>query len=424
MKNLLIKLLCLFLVVAFSPDFLSAQTMGKPNGNNLDFFATNNTGKQIGHRQLGAWGTFNNNARWIGIGQPSVPSSVELYGMRIQDRTYVASFSLNGSTTDKDLEIQWGRTSCPTAPGGTIGVGGIGGTAPPPANNALCNPQLKFNFISSPTASQLAMRLSKNGYLETFGQQRAYSVPGNFSNYTEMAHGGSNGYINTVGNGNLELRHDGDPKTRLTPWGNFTIGVLNPSTAFKLEVNGLTRCTFGVWTSSDEKFKTNVAELGNVSDKLASLKGVTYDYNAEAKGGIELLDEENRTHYGFIAQDLEKVFPDLVITDEYGAKAIRYEGLIPVLVEGFKNQTELVDEQENTITSLTTEVENLKAQLSEIVNVLNSMQDEVELKLTPTKKAQDAMGSLEQNRPNPFKGITTIDYKLPKNASNATLKVK
>ncbi|GMI14267.1 hypothetical protein TrVE_jg2647, partial [Triparma verrucosa] len=49
---------------------------------------------------------------------------------------------------------------------------------------------------------------------------------------------------------------------------------------------------------------------------------------------------DNNTHYGFIAQEVEEVVPELVGTDELGMKSIRYLGFTPVLLEALKEQQE------------------------------------------------------------------------------------
>ena len=54
--------------------------------------------------------------------------------------------------------------------------------------------------------------------------------------YTEFGHNGSNGYINTVGDGNLDFRHDGNIKMVINPGGYVGIGTTSPKT--KLHVNG------------------------------------------------------------------------------------------------------------------------------------------------------------------------------------------
>ena len=62
------------------------------------------------------------------------------------------------------------------------------------------------------------------------------------------------------------------------------------------------------------------------------IDGVTYNWNEEMLRMSP--SKSGQTGYGFIAQELEKVLPDLVKTGDY--KSIQYDGLIPVLLQAIK----------------------------------------------------------------------------------------
>ena len=86
-------------------------------------------------------------------------------------------------------------------------------------------------------------------------------------------------------------------------------------------------------------------------DKISKISGNTYDWKAELKDvhGFEGND------VGVIAQEIEEVLPQIVTTRETGYKAVKYEKLVALLIEGIK-------EQQLQIHSLQLEVENLKKQ--------------------------------------------------------------
>jgi trimeric autotransporter adhesin len=65
--------------------------------------------------------------------------------------------------------------------------------------------------------------------------------------------------------------------------------------------------------------------------KIARLRGVTWEWREEAPP-----EAKAQPGMGVIAQELEKVFPELVITDEQGLKSVVYEGLIAPLIEAVK----------------------------------------------------------------------------------------
>jgi hypothetical protein len=135
------------------------------------------------------------------------------------------------------------------------------------------------------------------------------------------------------------------------------VGIKTTSAAYDLDVNGTIRCV-SLIQSSDLRLKKEVKEMekGSLGD-LAQLKGVTYKLKTPEELGINTsptlpsdtgnisvpLNILSPDHYakeytGFIAQDVQKVFPDLVSEDADGKLAIDYFGLIPVLVEAIKEQ--------------------------------------------------------------------------------------
>ncbi|MGB3466888.1 MAG: hypothetical protein WBA74_16525, partial [Cyclobacteriaceae bacterium] len=86
--KLLYSAMAIFAAILITPDFSQAQSVGKPSGNTLNFFNTNNAGGLLGHREGGTFGTFGNSDQWIGNGQPvTVPggsTKVPAYGLRSQ----------------------------------------------------------------------------------------------------------------------------------------------------------------------------------------------------------------------------------------------------------------------------------------------------------------------------------------------------
>ena len=71
-------------------------------------------------------------------------------------------------------------------------------------------------------------------------------------------------------------------------------------------------------------------------DKIKQIKGVSFDWNEKS---------ENTGHdIGVIAQDIEKVLPELVATRDNGYKAVRYEKIVALLIEAIKDQQSQIDE--------------------------------------------------------------------------------
>jgi N-acetylneuraminic acid mutarotase len=133
------------------------------------------------------------------------------------------------------------------------------------------------------------------------------------------------------GAGDLEV-------ARIAPGGNVGIGTNAPTQ--KLHVIGNILAT-GTITPSDVRYKKNIQPLGNALAKLRQLNGVTYTLNSAA---FPEWNFSNQLQYGLIAQEVEKVFPEMVHTiSDKGYKGVDYVKLIPVLLESIKEQQAQID---------------------------------------------------------------------------------
>ncbi len=113
---------------------------------------------------------------------------------------------------------------------------------------------------------------------------------------------------------------------------NVGIGVGSPTDRLVV-FNGTTtgRYTTTGWThASDQRNKKNILNLEPSLEKLLLLSPKRYDYLNE--------ETNNSSHIGFIAQDLEQLFPEFVHTDAEGMKSIAYGQMVPVLVQSIQEQ--------------------------------------------------------------------------------------
>jgi hypothetical protein len=94
--------------------------------------------------------------------------------------------------------------------------------------------------------------------------------------------------------------------------------------------------------TSDINFKENITDLSSMSDKLKLLRPVTYKLKTEVSG-LFVDKDKNNTQYGFLAQELQKIFPEMVTSQENGILGIQYTELIPVLVQALKEQQDQID---------------------------------------------------------------------------------
>ena len=95
---------------------------------------------------------------------------------------------------------------------------------------------------------------------------------------------------------------------------------------------------------SDIRFKKNISSIEGVLTKINQLRGVTYNWKDNTKDTAQQI--------GFIAQEVEKVFPQLVKTDEKGMKSVAYSNMVPVLLEAIKEQQQQIDELKKMIEQL------------------------------------------------------------------------
>lgn len=101
---------------------------------------------------------------------------------------------------------------------------------------------------------------------------------------------------------------------------------------------------------SDYRFKSNVNPLSGSLSKVCSLQGVTYDWKVASYPNEHFT---NKKQIGFIAQDLEVVYPQVVNTRTDGYKTVDYDLLVPALVEAIKELNTKVTSQDSIIKSLT-----------------------------------------------------------------------
>jgi hypothetical protein len=95
--------------------------------------------------------------------------------------------------------------------------------------------------------------------------------------------------------------------------------------------------TNGITVSSDIRLKENFEPMSNALDLVSQLNGFYYTWKKDA-------GTDKPRKIGFIAQEVEKVIPELVKTDSEGMKSVDYVSVVPILVEAFKHQQKQIDE--------------------------------------------------------------------------------
>jgi hypothetical protein len=151
------------------------------------------------------------------------------------------------------------------------------------------------------------------------------------------------------------------------------VGVGRTPMTNKLEVEGeASKTTPGSWVgNSDARLKKNIMPLNSheMLDKLLALQGVTYEWNDDKTGSAR----PEGVQYGFVAQNIQTVFPTLVEEDKLGYLQTAYGTYDAMTVEAIRALHEKIEAQQAEIeklktrnaesTALKAQIENQKAQL-------------------------------------------------------------
>jgi hypothetical protein len=180
----------------------------------------------------------------------------------------------------------------------------------------------------------------------------------------------------------------------------------------------------GIWLGSDIKFKENISDIESPLEKILTLHGVSYNWvklppdttridSILAKDGTwlklntsqyeyidtsvvnkpyldELIKQRDMKHFGLIAQEVQKVIPELVNVIPDGTYAVEYTAVIGILIEAIKEQQDQINMLKSAINS----------------PIFPGGNPEMKL------KSEKLNGNrLYQNSPNPFNKTTVIRYR-------------
>ena len=224
-----------------------------------------------------------------------------------------------------------------------------------------------------------------------------------------------------------------------TVQANGNVGIFNESPGVALEVGTSgsvrqVRVNGNIVFGSDARMKENIKDISKSLGKLRQLRSVSYNFKEDNKEqpipekflekgfDIEKMKAElksipktnqyllSRNFYGFLAQDVQKLFPDLVFEDSVGMLSVDYIGMIPLLVNGLKEQQEQIEKQQ-------LQIEELQAAV--FSNILRSDTNTEEK--TGINQVNVETSVLYQNAPNPFSERTVIRYFLPESTKTADI---
>jgi hypothetical protein len=134
--------------------------------------------------------------------------------------------------------------------------------------------------------------------------------------------------------GNILIDHN---NIKMVGVGSVEIGAKSPGNMYLsagalgyISVFGGLRATDDIvaFSTSDVKLKKNVSVINSPLEKISKISGVKFDWSSEAPFiGHDI---------GVLAHEIEEIIPEAVITRNNGTKAVRYEKIIPLLIESIK----------------------------------------------------------------------------------------
>jgi trimeric autotransporter adhesin len=145
------------------------------------------------------------------------------------------------------------------------------------------------------------------------------------------------------------------------------VGIGTDAPLEKLHVNGNIYLTGNVTGPSDRRLKTEITPINDALATLAKLEGVSFFWKDDHPN-------KDTKQFGLIAQELEKVLPELVKTNADGFKSVNYISLIPFLLESIK-------QQQSEIESLTSENVTLKSEAAELKSEIATLKSTLETKV-------------------------------------------
>jgi trimeric autotransporter adhesin len=224
------------------------------------------------------------------------------------------------------------------------------------------------------------------------------SLYNNTTGYGNTAVGSNALYFNTTGFRNVAIGNNAGQNVISGSYNNYigwNVGVAyaddetgvtrigNPTYATAIYVAGIasspvTGATVVVTPSgrlgvlaSSERYKTAITSLTNEPEKLQRLRPVTFHLKSEPQGSLQ---------YGLIAEEVENIYPDLVIRSEDGRiQGVRYDELAPILLSEVQHQrTEIAELRQQVLKMIDllqqgAKVAELERQVAEMRNANKSM---------------------------------------------------
>ena len=130
----------------------------------------------------------------------------------------------------------------------------------------------------------------------------------------------------------------------ITMGQSLAVGSINPSaTVGRIDASN----DVVAFSTSDIRFKENIQSIDNALEKITQIGGYTFDWKTDKE--LVILHGHSGHDVGVIAQEIEKVLPEVVTTRDNGYKAVKYEKLVALLIESNKELLKRIEVLESKI---------------------------------------------------------------------------
>ncbi len=226
--------------------------------------------------------------------------------------------------------------------------------------------------------------------IETFGLNMTNYRPGakmSFGDYGSTQYYSANVFIGELGNTDSDaLQLSGNSGIYFTVGGQGAYEVGRFTSSGDLHVRGTVYGSSSIY--SDIRLKKNIKSVTNSLQTIKQLRGVSYDLKTDKDDALlaslqtvrtidvksakdlekskkEAQDRiiESANQIGFVAQEIQGVLPQLVKTNNEGMLSVNYIGVIPLLVEGIKEQQAVIDAQKVEIDNLKKDIIAIKRRI-------------------------------------------------------------
>ena len=350
---------------AIGAGALLSNTTGEENTANGAFALFSNT-DGVGNTATGASALFSNT---IGTSNTATGSSTLSNNTEGSDNTATGSFALNRNITGQRNTA----TGTSALLNNTTGISNTATGAFTLSSNTEGhdNTSSGLQALNQNTTGDFNTAVGSNALVNNtdgdFNTSIGFNALGfNSVGSNNTALGANAGFNLTEGDNNIDINNQGlagdsgtirigtaSDQTR-----TFIAGINNsPLSGGAVFVNGAGQ--LGVQISST-RFKDEIKPMGKTSEALFALKPVTFRYKKE-------IDPQGTPQFGLVAEEVEKVNPDLILRDQEGKPyAVRYEQINAMLLNEFLKEHKKVEKQQASIAQLKFTAANREATIAEL----------------------------------------------------------